>query len=158
GEWVSWCASRLIGALNGPGSEPAWRSLSGTSTLVVARAVQFTSSPTNSPTHQLTNSPTSPQRLNHRQPRRPSRREESSDHAHHDRKRQSGEQELRRHAERKGDLAEARPVGGAGDDAIDRQREQTAEDPAEEGDHRRLGEEAREHAPRVEAEREQHRD
>src|SRR5919109_4855314 len=64
-----------------------------------------------------------PECLHHRQLGRPPRREESAQDPHHYGEDEPGEEETRRHAERERDLAEARPVGRVGDDAVDRQRD-----------------------------------
>src|SRR5215208_753709 len=71
-----------------------------------------------------------PQCLNHRLSRRPPRREESTDHTHDHREDQPRQQQSRRNPEAEGDLAEARPIGGAGDQPVDRQRQERADDSA----------------------------
>src|SRR5438874_5415358 len=93
---------------------------------------------------------TSTQRLNNRQLRRPPRREESTRESHDDGEDQSGDQQPGRDAEVERDLAEARPVGRAGDEPIHRQRNQAANQTTNGRNDRRLDEETGQHTPRME--------
>ena len=84
-----------------------------------------------------------PQRLAHRPPRRRARGEISPEQSEPDRRQQSGRENAGRDPERERQLAERRPVRRAGGDAVDRQREQAADQAADQGEQHRLDQERR---------------